>query len=78
MYFQDAGQKLIGAVQCNNCGLTYNPQDGTDYATHQKFHAKVLHTLRFKVGIVVNPDHIIVINFISQKARCSNMICRKM
>lgn len=43
----DFGQKLIGAVHCEICGMTYTHGEPTDEATHAKFHQRLLHVLRF-------------------------------
>ena len=48
---QDFGQKLIGAVHCEICGMTYTHGEPTDEATHAKFHQRLLNVLRFPVSL---------------------------
>ena len=50
--WQDFGQKLIGAVHCEICGMTYTHGEPTDEATHAKFHQRLLNVLRFPVCLL--------------------------
>ncbi|ELU04560.1 hypothetical protein CAPTEDRAFT_159966 [Capitella teleta] len=43
----DVGQSLIGAIQCEGCGMTYTHGEPTDEATHVKFHQRLLSALKF-------------------------------
>ena len=48
--FQDFGQKLVGVIQCDDCGMNYTPGEPTDEATHSKFHQRILSALKFPVS----------------------------
>ena len=47
---QDCGQRRIGAVQCDVCGMTYTHGEPGDEATHSKFHQRLAALLRFPVS----------------------------
>ena len=43
----DFGQKRVGAVQCEECGMTYSPAEPGDVTMHRKFHRRMLNVLKF-------------------------------
>lgn len=43
----DAGQKKIGATQCESCNMVYTIGDPSDEAAHSKFHQLFLTTIKF-------------------------------
>ncbi|XP_078672392.1 uncharacterized protein LOC144911833 isoform X2 [Branchiostoma floridae x Branchiostoma belcheri] len=44
----DAGQKKIGAIVCETCGMLYTVGHADDEAAHQKYHHKFLNSVRFE------------------------------
>jgi N-acetyltransferase len=44
----DAGQKVIGPLECSNCGMVYDIGDPVDEKRHADYHAK-RHELKYKV-----------------------------
>eukprot|EP00058_Branchiostoma_floridae_P001246 XP_002586734.1 hypothetical protein BRAFLDRAFT_248047 [Branchiostoma floridae] len=45
---QDAGQKKIGAIVCETCGMLYTVGHADDEAAHQKYHHKFLNSVKFE------------------------------
>ena len=45
----DAGQKVIGPVECSTCGMVYDVGDPVDEKRHTAYHLK-RHDLKFKVS----------------------------
>ena len=48
---KDCGQKLIGVVQCHECGMAYSHGDPADTATHNKYHTRLSADLKFPVCV---------------------------
>ncbi|CAH1255391.1 ESCO1 [Branchiostoma lanceolatum] len=44
----DAGQKKIGAIVCETCGMLYTVGHADDEAAHQKYHHKFLNSVKFE------------------------------
>ena len=48
----DAGQKVIGPVECSICGMVYDVGDPVDEKRHADYHAK-RHELKYKVEFFI-------------------------
>lgn len=48
----DAGQKVIGPVYCDECGLLYSPGDIEDEQEHRKAHARLNNIFSIRVSYV--------------------------